>query len=228
MKRVWITPITVWLAIALLAAFPWRAPADDASLDGIDVRWVMAGLTEQTGHDVPVRISPDARLKTGDKIKIYLKARQRCFFYLFHRGPDGRLQLLYPSSLPSEGLDGGSRLTVPNGEQWFELDAQTGTETFHVLVSSTRLRAIEALYQDYRRRADDDKDAGDLLLSAIRRLQAQQRPLTSKAERPLAIGGTIRGASDQQAGTLEQRLDHLAEDIAFETVFCRTYTIEHH
>lgn len=218
----------VSVAAALLAATAFTTLAEEPASDVLEVRWVMAGIEKDADPARPISISPEATLRTGDKIKMYLKAVHKCFFYLFYHNPEGQLQLIYPDSLPSEGLVSGTQLTVPQGDQWFELDEQTGTETFHVLVSPTPLRSIETLYEDYRQRASDNGYPAARIISAIERLRIQQRPLTSKAERPLSIGGTIRGAADKGAETTENRLDRLAENIATANVFCRTYTIEHH
>lgn len=213
----------VCLAAALLAAHAFTVSADE-----IAVRWVMAGIEKDADPSRPISISPETTLRTGDKIKMYLKTVNDCFFYLFYHNPEGQLQLIFPDSLPSEALAGGTQLTVPEGDQWFELDEQTGMETFHVLVSPTRLRSIEILYEDYRQHLSEEGSSAARIISAIERLRSQQRPLTSKAERPLSIGGTIRGASGKGSETTEKRLDKLAENIVTDNVFCRTYTIEHH
>ena len=215
-------------AIVLLAGSVLTTHAQDSSSEDIAVRWVMAGIPKDADPSRPISVSPEARMASGDRIKMYLSTRRKCFFYLFHQGPEGVLRLLFPAALPSRGLPGGTRLTVPQGEQWFELDGQTGTETFHVLVSPAPLEAIETLYQDYVQHADRNGPSLTRLLSAFEQLRRQQRPLTSKAERPLSIGGTIRGASEPGAGATEVQMDRLAEDIATRNVFCRTYTIEHH
>ena len=212
MKVLSSSMLFVSVAAALLAATAFTTLAEEPASDVLEVRWVMAGIEKDADPARPISISPEATLRTGDKIKMYLKA----------------VQLIYPDSLPSEGLVSGTQLTVPQGDQWFELDEQTGTETFHVLVSPTPLRSIETLYEDYRQRASDNGYPAARIISAIERLRIQQRPLTSKAERPLSIGGTIRGAADKGAETTENRLDRLAENIATANVFCRTYTIEHH
>jgi hypothetical protein len=227
--KVFSTPMLfVSVATALMAATALSVLAEEPASDVFEVRWVMAGLEKDADPSHPISISPETTLRTGDKIKMYLNAVNKCFFYLFYHNPEGRLQLIYPASLPSAALAGGTRLTVPQGDQWFELDEQTGTETFHVLVSPTPLRSIETLYEDYRRHASENGASAARLITAIDRLRNQQRPLTSKAERPLSIGGTIRGVPDTDAETMENRLDRLAENIATATVFCRTYTIEHH
>lgn len=228
MKVLSTSMLFVSVAAALLAATAFTTLAEEPASDVLEVRWVMAGIEKDADPARPISISPEATLRTGDKIKMYLKAVHKCFFYLFYHNPEGQLQLIYPDSLPSEGLVSGTQLTVPQGDQWFELDEQTGTETFHVLVSPTPLRSIETLYEDYRQRASDNGYPAARIISAIERLRIQQRPLTSKAERPLSIGGTIRGAADKGAETTENRLDRLAENIATANVFCRTYTIEHH
>jgi hypothetical protein len=224
--------ITVMLFISvatvLLAAITFTTLAAEAASDALEIRWVMAGIEKDTDPSHPVSIPQETTLRTGDKIKMYLKAVNKCFFYLFYQNPEGQLRLIYPDSLPSEGLVSGTQLTVPQGDQWFELDEQTGTETFHVLVSPTPLRSIETLYENYRQHASENSYPAARIITAIERLRTQQRPLTSKAERPLSIGGTIRGSSKTGAETTGNRLDHLAEDIATASVFCRTYTIEHH
>ena len=110
-------------------------PVDAAASEGLRVRWVMAGMPADAASPQLIRISPETTLRTGDKIKMYLKAVNECFFYLFHHGPEGRLRLVYPDALPAKMLASGTRLTVPRGDQWFELDENTGTETFYVLVS---------------------------------------------------------------------------------------------
>jgi hypothetical protein len=227
--KVFLTPMLfVSVAAALMAATAFTTLAEEPASDGIEVRWVMAGIEKDADPARPISISPEATLRTGDKIKMYLKVISKCFFYLFYHTPEGQLRLIYPDSLPSKALASGTQLTVPQGDQWFELDEQTGTETFHVLVSPTPLRSIETLYEDYRQHESGNGYPAARIITAIERLRNQQRPLTSKAERPLSIGGTIRGPSDAGAETTENRLDHLAEDVTTTSVFCRTYTIEHH
>jgi hypothetical protein len=228
MKGSWKRLVMVCPALIILAGGVQPAHAQDSSSEDIEVRWVMAGLTKNADPSEPISISPEARMNSGDRIKMYLSTRSKCFFYLFHQTPEGELHLLFPATLPSQGLPGGTRITVPQGAQWFELDEQTGTETFHVLVSPTPLDTIETLYQDYLQHTDRNGSTLALLLSAFEQLRHQQRPLTSKAERPLSIGGTIRGASEPKAEPTGVQLDRLAEDIETRSVFCRTYTIEHH
>jgi len=227
--KVFSTPILfVSVAAALVAATAFTTLAEEPASDALEVRWVMAGIEKGADPSRPISISPETTLRTGDKIKMYLKTVNKCFFYLFYHSPEGHLQLIYPDAFPAAALVRGTQLTIPQGDQWFELDEHTGTETFHVLVSSTPLRAIETLYEDYRQHASENGFSAARLVTAIDRLRIQQRPLTSKAERPLSIGGTIRGTPDAGAETTESRLDHLAENIASANVFCRTYTIDHH
>ena len=109
----------VSVAAALLAATAFTTLAEEPASDVLEVRWVMAGIEKDADPARPISISPEATLRTGDKIKMYLKAVQKCFFYLFYHNPEGQLQLIYPDSLPSEGLVSGTQLTVPQGDQWF-------------------------------------------------------------------------------------------------------------
>ena len=218
----------VCLSAALFAAGTIDVLAKSPNPDKIVVRWVMAGIEKDADLTRLVSIPQETILRTGYKIKMYLKVFHHCFFYLFHQGPEGQLRLIYPVSLPSEGLVSGTQLTVPQSDQWFELDGQTGTETFHVLVSSTPLHSIETLYEDYRQREAENGYQAARIISAIKRLRNQQRSLTSKAERPIPLGGTVRGDFGNITESTEKLLDNLAENIVIDNVFCRTYTIEHH
>lgn len=217
-----------WVVIVVMVASSAGALADESDPNRIDFRWVLAGLAKDAAPFQLVNLSSDASLHSGDKLKVYLKTRSKCFFYLLHRDPHGRLTLLYPSSLPTHALEPGTQITLPVQDQWFELDEQIGTETFHVLVSPVPLRSVETLYAEYREQGARSGPALTRLLSVIERLSHQQRPLTSKAERPVSIGGTIRGGPDKDPDVILERMDRLAEDIVLDSAFCRTYTIEHH
>ena len=216
------------LALVLVAVNAFTLFAEEPASDVLAIRWVMAGIKRDAGTPGPIIVAPETTLRTGDKIKMYLKVFNKCFFYLFYHGPEGQLQLLYPDKLPSNALAKGTRLTVPSGDRWFELDEQTGTETFHVLVSPHPLHAIETLYAEYHQQPPDRDKAAARLIAAIERLKHQQSPLSSNAERPLSIGGTFRGTPNKEAETTASLLDQIAEDISTANVFCRTYAIEHH
>ena len=125
MRGFWKMMGTVCLAVVLIAGGVLPALAQDASSEEIEVRWVMAGIAKDADPSRPISVSPEARMNSGDRIKMYLSTRRKCFFYLFYQNPEGGLRLLFPAALPSQGLPGGIRLTVPQGEQWFELDSGT-------------------------------------------------------------------------------------------------------
>jgi uncharacterized protein DUF4384 len=211
----------------LMVLTPAAVQAEDSSPDTIEFRWVLAGLDSDADPPYLATIPVRAALRTGDKIKMYLETHRKCFFYLFHQAPGGRIVLLFPSSLPSEAIAGGTQLTVPQGDRWFQLDEQTGTETFHVLIAAAALRTIETLYEAHRQDTANSGVSSVRLILAIEQLRNHQRPLTSKAERPLAVGGTLRGSGDIDTAVTAGQLDHLAEDITTSNIFCRTYKIEH-
>lgn len=212
----------------LMVLLPASVQAEESSPDTIEFRWVLAGLESDADSLYLTSIPMKAALRTGDKIKMYLKTHRKCFFYLFHQASGGRMLLLFPSSLPSEAIESGTHLTVPQGDEWFQLDEQIGTETFHVLIAPAALRTIETLYEAHRQNAAGNGSSTVRLLLAIEQLRKHQRPLTSKAERPLAVGGTLRGGGGINTEPTVGQLDRLAEDISTSNVFCRTYTIEHH
>lgn len=211
----------------LIVLSPVAAQTEESSPDTIEFRWALAGMEIDADPPYMTNIPMKAALRSGDKIKMYLKTHRKCYFYLFHQTPDGRMLLLFPPSLPSEAIASGIQLTIPEGDKWFQLNNQARTESFHVLIAPAALRSIETFYEAHRQDTEDNGLSTVRLLLVIEKLRNHQRPLTSDAERPLAVGGTLRGGEDINTEATIEQLDRLAEYIKTSKVFCRTYTIEH-
>lgn len=211
----------------LIVLSPAAAQAETSSPDTIEVSWVLAGMESDADPPYMTNIPTKAALRTGDKIKMYLKTHRKCFFYIFHQTSGGRMLLLFPPSLPSEAIASGVQLTIPEGDKWFQLNNQAGTESFHVLIAHAALRTIETFYEAHRQDTEDNGLSTVRLLLMIEQLRNDQRPLTSNAERPLAVGGTLRGGEAINTEATLEQLDRLAEYINTSKVFCRTYMIEH-
>lgn len=217
----------VFILSVMLPATICESNAADQKSNLIDIRWSMVSLDRNTNPPKPKILPQDSTLKTGDRIKMYLKANNPCFFYLFYQGAEGGLHLLFPDKLPSSVIAGGNNLTLPSGDQWFELDNTTGIEIFHVIISSYPLETIETLYEDYILGKSNNKHLESRILSAILKLNDEKKTLSSKAEKPVAIGGTIRSANITGTDGIGKQLGRLAEHISTTKVFCRTYTIDH-
>jgi hypothetical protein len=221
-----------WKCLVLIAAgLALVAPFSHAAQEspGIKVRWAFAALTMQ-GEDWQLqRLGADNVLKTGDLLKIMVEPRTPCFVYVLHCGPQSDCKLLYPSSVsaPEETGRPSGRQFVPPGEDWFELDSKRGQETFHLLASKERLRGLEQIYQRYEQAPRDGRLAmSEQLQAEIKDLKRKHRELTSVAERPVAIGGAIRGV-ELTAGAKKPDIAPLANDLSASEFIARTFTIDH-
>ena len=96
-----------------------------------------------------------------------------------------------------------------------------------MIISPYSLETIETLYEDYILRKSNNKHLESRILSAILQLKDRKRPLSSRAEKPVAIGGTIRSVNINGTDGIREQIGKLAEHISTTKVFCRTYTIDH-
>jgi len=90
-------------------------------------------------------------LSSGDKLKMMIQLRRKCFVYLIHRNSQGDFAMLFPYSLKQFDTDyqTGRNYYAPKGEAWFQLDSRTGNETFYLIASDQRLLDIEYTYENY-------------------------------------------------------------------------------
>jgi hypothetical protein len=116
---------------------------------------------------------------------------------------------------------------IPQGEAWFKLEEPGSKETFYLLASSERLNDFEDLLKQYQ--SADAAGKPDLekgILAKIRELRRQHKEFSSPAERPVDIGGAIRGIEKTQ-GEIPPDVSAIAAEITSSGFFARTFSIEH-
>ena len=151
-----------------------------------------------------------------------VQLERRCFVYVFHFTPHDGLKLLFPYSLQQFDSDYelNRKYTIPRGEAWFRLDSNTGKEVFYLLASVRRLDDLEKAYLRCES-ADSASGAAcaQAVLDQIRDLRRENRELSGPAERPVPIGGALRGVAPVED---PNRLDiaTMADEILSER-FCR-------
>ena len=69
------------------------------------------------------------------------------------------------------------------------------------------------------------KSAPEKILSEIRNVKKRHRKLTVAAERPVSIGGSVRGALKRPEQSPDLR--PIAEEVAASQFYSRTYRIDH-
>jgi hypothetical protein len=191
----------------------------------IRFRFAFGALTGSNNRNL-VPITEDAYLKTGDRIKLMAQMEQPGFIYVIHRSPDGELDILLPADL-KQNVQLAKPYSMPEGASWFELDRNPGDETFYVLASTQRLSSLESLLQRYSTAAPAAKPliAADVV-TEIRRLRTQNRDGAAQAERPVMIGGNVRGLETAN-GPGAPDLNSIAVEFTAKDFFARTFTINH-
>ncbi|MCE5334779.1 MAG: DUF4384 domain-containing protein [Desulfobacteraceae bacterium] len=230
MKRILFCAVLGLLFLVRPAVFAADTrPGGQPAIPDVDFRWAFAVLSSQDGKHTVSPVTSDLTLKSGDQLKMMVELQRRCYVYLFHYNPREGLQLLFPYTFQQFSADyqPNRRYYVPRGESWFKLDSNPGQEVFYLVSSAERLKELESAYMKHETAAAPQKaETAKAVLDQIRTLRREHRELATPAERPVPIGGALRGV---------QRVDDAARfDIAafsdevLSTGFvARTYTIEH-
>lgn len=197
--------------------------------EGVGFRWAFGALLANGDDRKLERMGEEMTLKTGDQFKMMVELESNCFVYvIYHNAKDG-VKMLFPYDLDQFNTDYqiAKRYYIPQGDAWFELDQHVGSETFYVLASAKRLASIEDLFRQYEsanaaRRSELIKQ----ILEEIQEIKKERHELVAPAERPVPIGGAIRGLEKVQ-GNNQPDVAALAESVSCSGSLARTYTIEH-
>ncbi len=192
-------------------------------------QWAFCALQKaDTGLRLSV-INRKAALKSGDRIKFFLKLESPNFLYLIYQSSRREMRLLFPYRLKQlespETMSG--KHYIPKGQQWFVLDEHTGQEKYYLLASSNRLFDLEALINQYESAAIGKKSGlADQITSEIRNLRKRHLKFKTYAEKPVAPVGNLSGAEQSESGHSKDIAGYAVE-ISTTTFFSRTYTIDH-
>ena len=197
--------------------------------ENINFRWAFCALKGQEPDQELIKITGDTTLRTGDRVKMFLELREKCFFYVIYHGSQGELCLLFPYDLRrSDSYYRTSKeYYIPKGSGWFELDDHIGRETFYVLASAHRLVELEDLMRDHESAEPSEKqELARSILDEIRNVKRKHSQFKTTAERPVAIVGRIRGGPGGGV-ELPIEISQYATEVGAKNFHSRTYTIEH-
>ena len=217
------------LAGGLLLDASAPALAGDRAEDLVSFRWAFGAMVGPRDDRRLVAITRDTTLRTGDRLKMLIELKTPCYVYLIYQGDDGGVSLLFPYDLKQfdEGCEVFRKYYVPRGAAWFELDEESGLETFFLLASSERLSELERRIEACAAAGDEEKTVfQEQVVEEIRRVRKRHKAFTTEAERPVPIGGRVRGVDE---GRLESApsIDPIAGDVRAPRFFGRTFTIDH-
>jgi hypothetical protein len=222
--------IVVLVLLSTVAALSPRTLADQKGEENVSFRWAFGAMVGPHNDRRLVAITRDTALKTGDQLKLLVELKKQCFVYvIYHSGQDD-VVMLFPSDTDQFTTDYqiAKRYFIPQGKLWFELDDNAGLETFHLIASATRLVELETLFnKDNTKAPYDKKKRSETILAGIRTIKKRYQKLTTDAERPVIIGGSVRGIDDaSQVGFPD--FDAIAAEVSTQDFYSRTFTIEHH
>ncbi len=168
-------------------------------------------------------------LSSGDKLKMMIRLRQKCFVYLIHRDSRGDFAMLFPYSLKQFDTDyqTARNYYAPKGEAWFQLDSRTGNETFYLLASDQRLLDIEYTYEKYVSSEESKKQnlAGQIL-SELNSITATHLASSEEAENLADQGSVVRGF-ERATGADPTDVAALAREISFDNIYSETFVVDH-
>ena len=222
------------LPVAQHAVCPVRAASEgDSQTRKVDFLWAFGAVTHGKGEDGKIHaVKPDTVLRSGDRIRMMIELREKCFVYVIHRNPQDEVFLLFPYEIEQFGSDYrvGKTYFIPGGDSWFELDGNVGRETFYIFASLERMSDLDGLFSRYASAADADRPAiSREILAQVQNLKSQNLPareMLAQADQASAAGGAIRGIRPNRRST-EVDLPSIAEEVRSEGAIFKTVTIEH-
>jgi len=203
------------------------APMVQQDEANIGFNWAFGALVGKSKTMVP--ITRDTTLKSGEEIKIMVKLTKDCFVYVVHQDSKGEVNLLFPYEIRQFQTDYtvDKNYYVPKGRSWRAFDKNTGKEVFFLIASTERLLDLEVKLGNYFS-ADSSKRqlmAGDIV-SEIRSVRKHYATFATLAEKPVTIGGNIRGTEKVEAARRPD-VATIATQISAKNFYSKTITIDH-
>ena len=158
-----------------------------------------------------------------------VELKKKCFVYVIYQNAQGEMSILFPHSLEQFKTDyePGKKYYIPRGDAWFQLDDHLGQETFYLLASDERLSEVEYLFNRYETAEPAKKpEIAGQMIAEIRNMERQHRDLLAGAERPMIVGGVVRGVERAQ-GQDPSDIAALSDEIVSTDFYSKTFSIQH-
>jgi len=213
----------------LIAYSPKYVDAEEQKEDNVSFRWAFGAIVGPVDDRKLIAITRDSELKTGDKFKMFVELKKKCFVYLIFQDSLGEIQLLFPKNFRqfADDYQLSKKYYIPAGDLWFALDEKTGHEAFHLVASPQRLSILENLITDYESSASINKsEISKRIVAEIQGIKRKHKKLQATPERPVQIAGSLRG-TEKNLNQPFPDLDIVAAEISTPDFYGRTFTIEH-
>jgi len=180
------------------------------------------------GKGKVISVQNETTLRAGDRLKLFFEPKSDQHFYLLHLSSQGELTPLFPAAAQPAKVVRGTKVFIPTGNNWFELDAHPGQEKFFLIATAERLDRLEELCARHTALKDkaDLQASADEILDEIKRLRQKNKQLSAPAEKPVRIGGSVRGEKPS-SGQAVPDITSLAAEVTAPGFYTRTFSIEH-
>ncbi|HEY6951716.1 MAG TPA: DUF4384 domain-containing protein [Bacteroidota bacterium] len=225
--------ITIVLSLMSLGFMAHHEPAPRGSAtyqndENVLFKWSFGAIVGKEKKFVA--ITKDTVLKTGDEMKMYVELKKDCFVYLIYQSSKGEISVLFPNDGFKQftaDYKTGKPYLVPKGRDWYRLDKNVGTETFYLLGSAERLIELEAMIGNYLS-ADNAKkpDLAKNIITEIRNVRKRYKSVATLAEKPITIGGNVRGVGETQE-VKRPDVTTIATEISASNFYSKIISIEH-
>jgi hypothetical protein len=219
--------VSVLLLCLCCTGFSQPVSMPSSSDATIQFAWAFGAISGK--EKKAVAITHDTVLHSGDQVKFFVRLSTDCFVYVFYYNSSKEVTMLFPYQLKQFQADYDTKKNyyVPRGRIWCSFDQTKGKEVFFLLASGERLLSLERVYGDYLTAQEAGKSAAaENVLAEIRNLRRQHTDYTAMAEKPLTIGGNIRGSSSPKERHYSD-LSDLATLITAKNFYSKTITIDH-
>ncbi len=219
------------LALAFFFLFHSVLPAALGSQKKNDpsILWAFGAIRASSSPPKLEPVTTGMVLSSGDKLKMMIQIKKRCFVYLIHRDSQGDFAMLFPYSIKQFDTDYqiARNYYAPKGEAWFQLDSRTGSETFTLIASDQRLLDVEYTYEKYASSDEARKqDLAGQMISLLDRITKRHLASSGGIEKPDANRSALRGF-ERASGADATDIAGLAREISFDNIYSETFVIEH-
>lgn len=219
-----------WLFILICAVSATAVQAQSPSQPG-DMQFLFAfgAVTGPEGKQKVIAVQNETLLRSGDRLKLFIEPKSAVHLYLLHLSAEGEIVFLYPGEGQSAIILPGVALHIPDVSNWFQLDTHTGQEKFFLIVSAQPLQRLENLYAQHVTLKEKTalQSSTESILNEIKQLRLKHRDLSAPAEKPVRIGGSLRGQKPKDASIFPDVTSLASEISAPGGFYGRTFTIDH-
>jgi hypothetical protein len=222
-----LRPALLLLAVMFVGSAVAFAQPPSGKKD-IDFFYAFGAYVGPQGKGKIISVQNETSLRAGDRLKLFFEPKCDQYFYLLHLSSQGELTVLYPADGQLAQVGSGTQVFIPADTNWFELDAHAGQEKFFFIAAAERLERLEELCTRHLalKQKTELQSSADGILDEIKQLRQKHKQLSAPAEKPVRIGGSVRGQKPDGDKVFPD-ITPLAAEVKAPGFYSRTFTIDH-